>query len=360
MLDNAIISVVVGGLISAVMFVPLLIWQYRRYGAFQPGRTLWTVTTFVYVTALITYTLFPLPEITDDYCATRSPGAVIDPTLYFREMAERLHGLPVLEILTSWDVLQMVFNVALFVPLGVILSDFVVLKARWGILVGFGVSLLIEATQFTGNWGLMPCAYRVADVNDLMTNTLGTAVGYLIALLIPRFVARPAYLRKRRLQARPVTRGRRWTGMLLDLLFWLTSWGVLTSLLSIALIVVSGEPLVVDGVPRPTTRIVWFVGWAVSMLVIVIPACTGNGASLGQRTVYLRPLGTRWRLILRALVVQGLAATAFSLNVPSAELWVLAALVSVFFDIRGLSCLIAGCQLVDSRGLPAVDLFSGP
>ena len=48
-----------------------------------------------------------------------------------------------------------------------------------------------------------------------------------VALLILRFVARLVYLRKRRNMARPITRGRRWISMLLDVVAWLIAWGVL-------------------------------------------------------------------------------------------------------------------------------------
>lgn len=354
MLNQAFDSIIVGGAISVAMFLPVLIWQYRRYGAFQPARTLWTIVTFVYTTALITYTLFPLPDMTGDYCATHPQVFVLDPTIYFREMAQRLAGLGLSEALLTWDVLQMVFNVALFVPLGVILSDFVELKAGWAIPVGLGVSLLVEATQFTGNWGLMPCAYRVADVNDLITNTTGTVVGYLIALLIPRFITSPAQLRARRLQARPVTVWRRWTGMLLDLTYWTICWVSAMSVVSIAVFVITGQSFTdAAGNPRPQVVLVWNLTHVLlAILLIVLPTLIGNGASLGQRTVYLRPVGGRWRLIARALVVQGVAVCLPALGLAASGLgllWVGVAVVSVLATRRGLSCVITGCQLMDAR-----------
>ncbi len=255
----------------------------------------------------------------------------------------------------------MVFNVALFVPLGIILSDFAVIPGALGHPdVGLGVSLLVEATQFTANWGLMACPYRVADVNDLITNTLGTAVGYLVALHIPRFVARPSYLRKRRLQARPVTIWRRWTGMALDVLYWAVFWWTLNAAAGMALFFVTGAPLVDDtGSPQFATLVVWFAVVAVCLLVIVIlPALTGSGASPGQRTVWLRPVAdSRWRLLARAVVVQGLAVMGTMMPWPMALLvlaWTSAAVVSVLFTRRGLSCVVTGCEMVDARADLAV------
>ena len=144
---------------------------------------LWTAISFTYLAGLVAYTLFPLPEA----CTRVGHILVLDPTEYFRDMAENLRGMSVPAMLRSWDVLQMVFNVALFVPLGVIFSDFLRIPARRGILYGFAVSLLVETTQYTGIFGLMGCQYRVADINDLITNTTGVAVGYVLGALIPNF-----------------------------------------------------------------------------------------------------------------------------------------------------------------------------
>ena len=71
-------------------------------------------------------------------------------------------------------------NVLLFMPLGFFLP---VLwqrfrKLRWTVLFGLCTSLLIETLQlFT---------FRATDVNDLMTNTLGTILGWAVARILLR------------------------------------------------------------------------------------------------------------------------------------------------------------------------------
>lgn len=72
-------------------------------------------------------------------------------------------------------------NVLLFVPLGFFLPVFWKrFTPLWQTaLFGLCTSLLIEVLQvFT---------YRATDVNDLMTNTLGTLIGWLIAKLVLHF-----------------------------------------------------------------------------------------------------------------------------------------------------------------------------
>lgn len=69
-------------------------------------------------------------------------------------------------------------NVLLFMPLGFFLPVFWknFKKPYWTVLFGFCTSLLIEVLQiFT---------FRATDVNDLMTNTFGTFLGWCIARIL--------------------------------------------------------------------------------------------------------------------------------------------------------------------------------
>ncbi len=72
-------------------------------------------------------------------------------------------------------------NVLLFVPLGFLLPVFWrhFKKLHWTLLFGFCTSLLIELLQlFT---------FRATDVNDLITNTFGTFLGWCLARVLLRF-----------------------------------------------------------------------------------------------------------------------------------------------------------------------------
>jgi glycopeptide antibiotics resistance protein len=51
------------------------------------------------------------------------------------------------------------------------------LGIRRSVLLAFGLSLAAELSQLTGLWGLYPCSYRKFDVDDLLLNTSGGALG---------------------------------------------------------------------------------------------------------------------------------------------------------------------------------------
>ena len=84
---------------------------------------------------------------------------------------------------TLWP---LAFNVVLFMPLGFIAGRLL----RWGfwrsLVVGFLASLLIEAAQGTGLFGIYPYSYRTADVDDLIYNTSGAALGWACAAALAR------------------------------------------------------------------------------------------------------------------------------------------------------------------------------
>ena len=91
--------------------------------------------------------------------------------LYFRPEIN-LNLIPFYGIVE--DLKNSILNIALFVPLGCFLP---ILWSRFRkpasvVFFGFGLSLFIELLQML--------TFRTTDVNDLITNVLGTAIGYFI------------------------------------------------------------------------------------------------------------------------------------------------------------------------------------
>lgn len=84
--------------------------------------------------------------------------------------------------------LNVLLNVALFVPLGVLLPLTAKCFRRWYVTlpVGFAVSLSIEAVQYITARGLF-------DIDDLFNNTLGAAIGYGLIMLCLTLIEKPAH-----------------------------------------------------------------------------------------------------------------------------------------------------------------------
>ena len=74
----------------------------------------------------------------------------------------------------------MLFNILLTIPFGVYLHYYFECKWYKVLIYSFLLSLFFELTQLTGLYGIYPRAYRLFDVDDLILNTTGAMIGYLI------------------------------------------------------------------------------------------------------------------------------------------------------------------------------------
>lgn len=90
--------------------------------------------------------------------------------------------------LFDFAVLQVVFNVLMFVPFGMFLTYICGFSKKKVILLSFAFSFLIELTQLTGIYGIYGGSYRLCDVDDLMTNTFGGYVGYQLTVWVRAYL----------------------------------------------------------------------------------------------------------------------------------------------------------------------------
>lgn len=95
------------------------------------------------------------------------------PTVTYIRPELNLNLIPIIPMVD--DLKNSVLNVFLFIPIGVMLplGWGKLRELRYVIRFGFGISLCIELLQML--------TFRATDVNDLITNTLGTYLGYLAA-----------------------------------------------------------------------------------------------------------------------------------------------------------------------------------
>lgn len=167
-----------------------------------PSSSMWRLPRalplawILYLAGLLIFTLLPLPSDPvaacaaiihwDNYTPFGSFVAVAD---QFRD-GESLRG--------TLYALSILLNIALFVPLGALAeTTWRMRRAPEGapadgsrlarsiphrrvlawVAIGCALSCLIELTQYTGLFGVVPCTYRVVDIDDVLMNTLGTYAG---------------------------------------------------------------------------------------------------------------------------------------------------------------------------------------
>lgn len=367
------IAVLFGILIFAAILIPILIRQYRKYGRLSSSRILSSIAITVYITALLAYTLLPLPAgDTAQWCAEQGfDGAQLVPFQFVTDIMVTTVDLSWVERLRSIAVLQVVFNVLLFIPLGAVLRRISGLGIVTATGVALMVSFVIELTQLTGIYGLIDCSYRLADIDDLMLNTFGGFLGALLAPLILGWVRSDDELEEKRHKPRPITVWRRWMGMIFDWFIFFALSTVVTLALRITVSLFTSLAFLDD----PSFVLAeYLLGVALpAALVFLLPAWLGSGATIGQRVVWLEPVRrgqvvTLPRRVLRGFISSGLFGIALalgsvpeSLNLLGEDVtgWagtaqILIVLVSVSAvpltaTMRGISGVLSATTLRDSR-----------
>ena len=174
--ENFLAALALWPLASAALTLPILAWLYHRDGRLRFGSALTTYLAVLYVLGLGCFTLYPLPSGSSGLGITYGVPWQLDPLAFVDDF--RREGVSTLP--------QIAFNVVLFMPLGFIAGRLL----RWGfwcsVLVGLLASLCIEAAQGTGLFGIYDYAYRTADVDDLIYNTSGAALGWMCAAALGR------------------------------------------------------------------------------------------------------------------------------------------------------------------------------
>ena len=170
-----------------------------------PASSMWRLPRalplvwILYLAGLLIFTLLPLPSDPVAACAAiihwdnfAPLGSFVAVADQFRD-GESLRG--------TLYALSILLNIALFVPLGALAeTTWRIRRMRrapegapadgsrlarsiphrrvlaW-VVIGCVVSCLIELTQYTGLFGVVPCSYRVVDIDDVIMNTLGTYAG---------------------------------------------------------------------------------------------------------------------------------------------------------------------------------------
>lgn len=359
---SAVVGVVLGVAVAVVLFVPTLAWESRRFGRLRWSRTVAAGAAAVYGVTVLAYTFLPLPGL--GWCATHtSPPRDLRPFHSVEVIARAAVGLSPRGLLISPAFLQVAMNVVLFVPWGAFARRLFGLPAWAAVLSGCLCSVVIEATQGTAVWGLFACVFRSADIDDVITNTTGAAVGALLAPLLLRWVPDARSDLAHRGDPRPVDRPRRLLGMLIDAGAFFGTW--------VALQVAwrgwnrYGR---VESLPNLTAaRVETICGVAAFLAAVVLPRLVGTRASVGQRAMWLAPApGDRGlgRAVLRTTTgFGGYAALALVGSIPrlpdlarhAADLagWVLlaTAVLAVLADpqARGVSFRISDTALVDRR-----------
>lgn len=273
--------------VAALLFtIPFLIVQYRRHGYINKLRGLLLYLFLLYLLNAVYLVILPFPASRHNVPPDVSSYIQWIPLTFIQDilretrvMLDQPSTYP--KLLTERAFLQVLFNVCITIPFGMFMRYY--FRTNWLVCLtaSFALSLFFEITQVTGIYGYFDYPYRLFDVDDLITNTLGGMLGFIIAdwlsLRLPRIDQLDANLD---LAHKKVSYTRRALAFLLDGMLFLPIWAVFKVL----------------HIPAD-----YFM--AVALYFIILPYAT-NGRTFGKYVVRIRIKGESARIRLKELIVR--------------------------------------------------------
>ena len=177
-------ALIIFPIIAFLITLPYLIIEYHKYGSVPLLRSIIIYTFVLYLLAAFFLVILPLPS-REKVLAMPTKLPQLVPFTFIKDIIATTHlsfknPSTYLAFLKSPTVYTVIFNLFLLSPFGVYLHYYFEKKWYQVLILSFCLSLFFEITQLTGIYFIYPKAYRLFDVDDLMINTLGGMLGFLM------------------------------------------------------------------------------------------------------------------------------------------------------------------------------------
>lgn len=171
-------------LIAFIFTMPFILRQYHKYGSISIFKSTITYIFIFYLICAYFLVILPLPKISEVAQLT-TPRTQLIPFNFILDFIKET----TLDITNPHTYLKamkqscfyvVAFNIILTIPFGIILRYYFKCSLKKTITYTFILSLFFELTQLSGLYFIYPRGYRLFDVDDLILNTLGGLLGYII------------------------------------------------------------------------------------------------------------------------------------------------------------------------------------
>ena len=185
-------AVTVFPIIAFIITIPFILHQYHKYGSINKFRVLIIYSFILYLISIYFLVILPLPSIEQVSNMTGKTTQLI-PFSFINDIINntsfKINDLSsYIPTITAPVVYTMLFNVLMTIPFGMYLRYYYKFNLKKVFFFSFLLSLFFELTQLSGLYGIYPRAYRLFDVDDLITNTLGGVIGYFIMGIVDNFL----------------------------------------------------------------------------------------------------------------------------------------------------------------------------
>ena len=178
--------------ILAVLFtVPYIAFNYHKYGSVLSVRILVVYSFVLYLLCVYCLVILPLPS-GEAASALHGHKAQLIPFAFVGDILRTSHVVwnrpeTWASLFTCGAFLTTAFNLLMTMPFGMYLRYYFRCGWKKTLVLSALLSLFFELTQLTGLYFIYPGSYRIFDVDDLMVNTCGSMIGYLLAGWRPKY-----------------------------------------------------------------------------------------------------------------------------------------------------------------------------
>ncbi len=333
-IDVIKIAVACFPLIALLISLPFMVIQYHKYGSISFWKACIVYTFILYLTCAYFLVIMPLPKISE-VAAMTSPRTQLIPFKFVSDFFTHTSLNP-LDVQTYWPALTQsycfvpIYNILLLLPFGIYLRYYFKCDFKTTVLWTFLLSLFFELTQLSGLCFIYPRGYRLFDVDDLILNTAGGMLGYVVAgALIKVLPKREQIDASAKERGKTVSGVRRSLAFLLDLVICLAALAFVHQQLPGIIIVIIYYfvlPILLHG-STPMERLL--------KLRVVDEDGTENILLLWLRRV----LFIVFYLLLPQLVIFGLASLIIESELKETVIFCLAMIIMAFYVITFLKFL---------------------
>ena len=187
-INDIITGLLIFPLIAALITLPYVGYQYIKHGLVSKHRICIIYSFILYMLIAFFLISLPLPDWASITGNTWQDHINLIPfrQIYLYWHNKALNPVSLMGYLVSMLFWQLLFNILLTVPFGLYLRYYFKLSLKRTVLYSFLLSLLYETSQITGLFGIFSEPYRLADVEDIICNTLGGVIGWQIAYVFTK------------------------------------------------------------------------------------------------------------------------------------------------------------------------------
>ena len=183
-LEVSLQAVILFPFVVAIFTLPYIAYNYHKYGSVISLKVVIVYSFIFYILCIYCLVILPLPS-PEKAATLHSHRMQLEPFLFIKDILNssdiiKNHPKTWLSVVLNKAFLVNILNLFLAIPFGMYLRYYFKRSFMETLVLSFLLSLFFEITQLTGLYFIYSGSYRLFDVDDLIVNTSGGVLGFLL------------------------------------------------------------------------------------------------------------------------------------------------------------------------------------